>query len=144
MQETSYCILVISHAPTGSAMVSVLRHILHDHLDAPIMTLDVDLQDQPEKKIYEAQQLLSQVNTQHILICTDLMGSTPYHIAYKVMKGMRDRPCALVTGLSLALLIKASSHHHRPFHEWVERLSLSSGDWVKVEHNAILMEKVHA
>lgn len=140
----SYCILVIAHAPTGSALVSALRHILHDHLNIPVFTLDIDSRDQPEKKIHEAQQLLTQTEAKHVLICTDLMGSTPYHIAHKVMKSMHQKHCALITGISLALLIKASSRHHRPFIEWVTRLSHSAAEWVKVEENTTSLDNFHA
>ena len=126
-------ILVITHAPTGSGLVSALREIVPEEITKNIFTLDINIHDQKDKKILEAEQLIRQNATDEVLIFTDIIGSTPYHIARQVLATMTDHSCVVVSGVNLPMLIKATNYRSLSLKEWVAQLMKCALTWVQAE-----------
>lgn len=126
-------ILIITHAPTGSSLVSALHDILPNDITKNIMTVDVHIDDQKEEKILEAQQLIHQHAKDEVLIFTDIIGSTPYHIARQVLATITEHSCVVVSGVSLPMLIKAANYRSLSLKAWVDQLMNCALDWVQAE-----------
>jgi len=126
-------ILIISHAPTGSSLVSALNDILPHDLTKNIHTVDVSIHDQHENKIIEARKLITQYANDEVLIFTDIIGSTPYHVARQVLTSITDNSGVVVTGVSLPMLIKAANYRSLSLKAWVTQLMDCALDWVQAE-----------
>lgn len=126
-------IVIITHAPTGSSLVSALRDILPGEITKNIFTIDVNIHDQKDEKILEAQQLINQYATDEVLIFTDIIGSTPYHIARQVLANVTQHSCVVVSGVSLPMLIKAANYRSLSLKAWVDQLMSCALDWVQAE-----------
>lgn len=125
-------ILIITHAPTGSSLVSALRDILPNELTRNIAAVDVSIHDLKEDMVLKAQQLITHYERDEILIFTDIIGSTPYHIARQVLATVTDNAC-VVSGVSLPMLIKAANYRSLSLKAWVEQLMNCALDWVQAE-----------
>ncbi len=126
-------ILIITHAPTGSSLVSALRDILPEEITKNIFTLDVHIHNQKEDKILEAQKLIAEHARDEVLIFTDIIGSTPYHIARQVLLSITEHSCVIVSGVSLPMLIKAANYRALSLKEWVTQLMGCALNWVQAE-----------
>lgn len=129
-------ILIIAHAPTGSGLVSALRDILPADLTNNIHTVDIGIHDQHEQKIHEAKQLITQYGTDEILIFTDILGSTPYHIARQVLASIKNNSGVVVTGVGLPMLIKAANYRSLSLKAWVDQLKNCALNWVQAEFSS--------
>jgi len=137
-------IIIIAHAPTGSALVSALRDILPSEITKNIFTVDINTHDQKDAKIIEAQQLIIQHANDEVLIFTDIIGSTPYHVARQVLATLTKHSCVIVSGVSLPMLIKAANYRALSLKSWVEQLMNCALDWIQAEfspHTTTLSEK---
>lgn len=137
-------IIIIAHAPTGSALVSALRDILPSEITKNIFTVDIHTNDQKDAKIIEAQQLIIQHANDEVLIFTDIIGSTPYHVARQVLASLTKHSCVIVSGVSLPMLIKAANYRALSLKSWVEQLMNCALDWIQAEfspHTTTLLEK---
>ena len=126
-------IVIITHAPTGSSLVSALRDILPNDITRNIVTIDVHIHDNKDEKILEALQLINQHATDEVLIFTDIVGSTPYHIARQVLLTITEHSCVIVSGVSLPMLIKAVNYRALSLKEWVTQLMKCALTWVQAE-----------
>jgi len=129
-------ILIITHAPTGSSLVSALRDILPNEITKNIFTVDVHVHDKKEEKIFEAQQLITQQANDEVLIFTDIIGSTPYHVARQTLATMTKHSCVVVSGVSLPMLIKAANYRSLSLKNWVTQLMGCALDWVQAEFSS--------
>lgn len=129
-------ILIITHAPTGSGLVSALRDILPHDLTSNIHTVDVSIHDQHEHKILEAKQLIAQHAADEVLIFTDIIGSTPYHIARQSLTSVKNNAGVVVSGVSLPMLIKAANYRSLSLKAWVTQLMNCALDWVQAEFSS--------
>ncbi len=130
---SSNLILIITHAPTGSSLVSALCDILPSDLTEHILVLDINIIDIPEKKILEAQQQLSSCSAENILILTDLIGATPYNIARQIMLNTNNKRFALVTGVNLPMLVKAVNYQTLSLESWVAQVTDFALEWIIIE-----------
>ena len=130
---SSNLILIITHAPTGSSLISALRDILPSHFTESILVVDINIHDTPETKVLEIQQQLSDCPAENILILTDLIGATPYNIARQVMLNSVHKRYALVTGISLPMLVKAANYRTLSLESWVAQVTDSALEWVIIE-----------
>lgn len=130
---TPVTILIVSHAPIGSALLSALRDILPSHLTEHIIAFDIQINDNPEKKTLEALNLLTSHSKEKLLILSDLIGATPYNIARQIMLNTHHVECALITGISLPMLVKAVSYQHLSLEKWVAELTDSALEWLIIE-----------
>lgn len=128
-----HLIFVITHAPVGTSLVSALRDILPSNLTEFIVTFDINIHDDPDEKIREAQQLLADSPAEKILILTDLIGATPYNIARQVMTNAGSKHCALITGVSLPMLVKAANYQTLSLESWVAEVTDSALEWIIIE-----------
>lgn len=126
-------ILLITHAPIGASLLSVLRDILPHYLMDSILVFDIQINDDPEKKIQEAHQLLMKNTSTEILILTDLIGATPYNIARQIMLQLDKKHGALVTGVNLPMLIKTVNYQHLFLEKWVAEITDSALEWIIIE-----------
>lgn len=133
MNFNSKKILIVTHAPIGASLVAVLRDILPHHLTDSILVLDIQINDDPEKKIQEAHQLLMTNTSKEILILTDLIGATPYNIARQIMLQFDSKHGALITGLSLPMLVKTVNYQTLSLEKWVAEITDFALEWIVIE-----------
>ena len=100
-------ILLVTHPGIGSALLKQARVILSDPLEG-VAALDVNqTQGVSPEVLREAAAKAGREGG--LLVMTDLPGSTPSNLA----AGLRDEHCRVVSGLNLAMLIRAWNYRHR-------------------------------
>ncbi len=133
MSNSDASIFIITHAPTGSALLQALSDILPTELISDIHLFEISPEDIPEKKIEEAKKNLIPKAKEKVLILTDLIGATPYNIARKIMQSTQYKNCALITGISLPMLIKTANYQHFSLDKWVAEVTDSALEWIIIE-----------
>ena len=127
------CIFIIAHAPLGQALNSALHDILPSYLIDSIVVFDVEINANPEKKVREGLALIQKTKAKKIIILTDLIGATPYNIARNIMRNLDNDECALITGISLPMLIKAINYQKLYLEKWVAEITESVLQWTVIE-----------
>lgn len=99
-------IIIISHNPTANALVQAAQAVLPSHL-SKVIAYDIHLND----KLERAEQIAPNLPQGELLLLTDLLGSSPYNIAKKIQQHhYQKQNCELVTGINLAMLLKAINY----------------------------------
>ncbi|MCK4705458.1 MAG: PTS fructose transporter subunit IIA [Gammaproteobacteria bacterium] len=117
----SVALLLVSHKGIASNLLNTAASIVNDKpvnmayvevpMDAPIDTMRQDIQ----KKLDQFDQ------NKDVLILTDIYGGTPSNLASCFISNTNTR---LVSGLNLAMIIKAINYRSLPLTELVEKIIL--------------------
>jgi mannose PTS system EIIA component len=100
-------ILVISHEPLGTALISCTRHIF-GRLPPQLAALDVIPDEDTSAADAAAKQLQARINDgSGVLVLTDIYGATPSRIAAKLADPYR---CVVISGANLPMLVKAINY----------------------------------
>jgi mannose PTS system EIIA component len=100
-------ILVISHEPLGTALISCTRHIF-GRLPPQLAALDVIPDEDTTEASEAAKQLLARISDgSGVLVLTDIYGATPSRIAAKLAEPYR---CVVIAGANLPMLVKAINY----------------------------------
>jgi len=99
-------ILVIAHAPLGSAMGQCIAHVFNDPPRC-FAVLDVQPNVPPEETLAQARIIMDQLGCPTCLVMTDIFGATPCNVAQKLVDGVSSK---LITGLNLPMLLRALSY----------------------------------
>jgi len=110
-------ILVIAHAPLASALRQCVLHVFPDN-QAGVAALDVQPHVPPEETLAQAQIMMEQLNTSHVLVLVDVFGATPCNVAQKLVDGVNSK---LITGINLPMLLRTVSYRHEPLDALVSR-----------------------
>ena len=115
----SVALLLISHQGIASNLLDTAASIVNDKpvnmayvevpMDAPIDTIRQEIQ----KKLDQFDQ------NKDVLILTDIYGGTPSNLASCFISNTNTR---LVSGLNLAMIIKAINYRSLPLNELVEKI----------------------
>lgn len=103
-------ILVVSHGPLASAIVSSAEMILGKISDKRLETLTLDVGANVDL-FYETMNDLVEnllVNNEKVIILTDLLGGTPNNTALKIAIG--NERVSVITGYNLMVLIEIFSN----------------------------------
>jgi PTS system ascorbate-specific IIA component len=93
-------LLIIAHAPLGSALKAVAQHAFPDCAVA-IEALDVTPHMTTEEVESQARELLQRVRTPEALIFTDVFGATPSNVAQRLADGVQVK---VVAGVNVPML----------------------------------------
>ncbi len=100
-------ILVISHEPLGTALISCTRHI-YGRLPPQLAALDVIPDEDTAEAAAAAGQLYARISDgSGVLVLTDIYGATPSRIAAKFADPYR---CVVIAGANLPMLLKAINY----------------------------------
>ena len=121
-------ILLLTHGSVGKAMLSAANSTLGE-LPESVYSISVSRSPDTEA-IAEAIEKISPIDeTDHLLILTDLFGSTPCNLAAKhAKKGV----VAVISGVNLGMLIKSINYISSPFNELVDKAALGGKDCIKI------------
>jgi PTS system ascorbate-specific IIA component len=108
-------LLIIAHAPLASALHAVAQHVLPD-LAGAIRTLDVGPHDRLEEVERQARTLLAddQGAPRETLVLTDIPGSTPANVAWRLGDGSKVR---VVSGVNPTMIMRALTYRHLSLEE---------------------------
>jgi PTS system ascorbate-specific IIA component len=96
-------VLIITHDRIGDALLETAKKMLGV---CPVATevLPVALDCDPEERLDTAKQYIDKLNNgDGVLVLTDIYGSTPANIAFKLQV---DHPVTVITGLNLPMLVR--------------------------------------
>ncbi len=100
-------VLIISHEPLGTALLSCTRHIF-GRMPPQLAALDVIPDEDTEAATQAARQLLERINDgSGVLVLTDIYGATPSRIAAGLAEPFR---AVVVAGANLPMLVKAINY----------------------------------
>lgn len=120
-------ILIISHEPLGTALLSCTRHVF-GRLQPQLAALDVIPDEDPDKAVASARELLARINDgSGVIVLTDLFGATPARIATRLAEPHR---VAVIAGVNLPLLVRALTHRRGPLEEVAESLMVGVHDTI--------------
>lgn len=101
-------VLIISHHAIGNAIVSAASTTFGDKLPLPTSAVEIPPDCDPDTTTPKLIELVEKVDQgDGVLILTDLYGSTPCNIAYKILK---DHNVEVVTGLNLPMLLRVLNY----------------------------------
>lgn len=100
-------LLLITHSRIGEAMLEIAGKMLEG---APLAVecLPVAIDSNPDKLIERASNLINRLDQGHgVLVFTDMYGSTPSNIAYKLARKGRVN---VISGINLPMLIRTLNY----------------------------------
>lgn len=115
MNKTNCIVVLVSHAPTGQALYLALQKILNESLK-DIHVFDTGFETTPDREALRS--LVEGVN-RPVLFLTDLAGSTPARLAIETADAL-DYPTAVVSGLSLAMLLRLANHREETLSQFIQ------------------------
>ncbi len=122
----SVALLIIAHAPTGSALLEAATTTLGS-LPLPLAVLDIEPDADPQQIQQQAEQLLAELDQgDGVLLLTDLYGSTPSNIASRLLQPGR----LLLSGLSLPMLIRTMNYATLPLDELAQKAADGGRDGI--------------
>ena len=119
-------LILVMHEPLGSALAECARHVLGQ---APELTvIDFKPTDQPEKRLPEVLQVLTQSPVLPVLILSDLFGATPFNTARKALDLARSEGVEgeLLAGANLCMVLKALTSPQDDFHALLRSVRASA------------------
>ena len=102
-------ILIVAHAPLGSAFLTAVRHVFR-HDPENLEVIDVLPDQSTDEVIQRARHAIEQFNAHEgVLVLTDISGATPANCSQQL-----DIPgkVAVLAGLSLPMLLRALTYRH--------------------------------
>ena len=110
-------ILIIAHAPLASALQACVLHVFPDAADA-VFAMDVQADMPINAVLTAARKHIENIDTEQVLVLTDVFGATPCNIAQKVVDGVRSK---LVAGVNVPMLLRTVNYRHEPLDVLVTR-----------------------
>lgn len=118
-------ILVVSHEPLGTALISCTRHIF-GRMPVQLAALDVIPDEDPAAAVQSARELMARINDgSGVLVLTDVFGATPSRIAAQLAE---PRRVAVIAGVNLPLLVKALTNRKGPVENMADELMSRARD----------------
>lgn len=111
-------ILIMSHAGIGAAMLGTAQYMMKEcPLDVKIITVNRD--SEYDDLMVRTQEMVSELDTgSGVLILTDLYGSTPSNIAYKLAEQSNIK---VVSGINLSMLLRVFNYPKLSLEELAEK-----------------------
>ncbi|AUL46825.1 PTS mannose transporter subunit IIA [Bordetella trematum] len=116
-------IVIVVHAPLGSAMRESVRHVLGEATDV-LAVHDIEPQDMPDDLAPVVLKDVLRVDRgQGVLVLTDLIGATPANIAKRAVADARALgvQCCLLAGLNTPMLMRALTYRNMSLAEAREK-----------------------
>ena len=110
-------ILIIAHAPLASALRECALHVFPD-CAAGVQAMDVLANEAPEDTLSRARLTVQQLDTDGVLLLSDVFGATPCNVAQKLNDSPNTR---LVTGVNLPMLLRSVCYRHESLEALVTR-----------------------
>lgn len=114
-------ILIIAHAPLGSAFKTVIQHIFESRLE-DLEVIDV-LPNQDRGDVIElANAAVTRLNSGNgVLVLTDIAGATPSVCCQQLNASNKiGAQLAILAGLSLPMLLRVLTYRNKPLETVVE------------------------
>jgi PTS system ascorbate-specific IIA component len=110
-------ILIVAHAPLASALRSCVLHVFPEAANS-LAALDVQANMPADESLAAARMSMSFLNTECVLVLTDMFGATPCNVALKLVDGVNSR---LVAGVNLPMLLRAVTYRKETMDALVAR-----------------------
>lgn len=107
-------IILVSHGQIASSIYDVAKIIMPDFIGNVFIIDGNEGTDQLEAQLSDA---LKKVTNSEVLILTDVCGATPDNI---VKRTLNDKNIAIISGLSLPMLLKVFNYSTHPLAELVK------------------------
>lgn len=100
-------VALVMHAPLGTAFAACAEHVLGG--PTPLRIYDVQADACPDLAATQLLQMLTPEAGQGTLILCDVYGATPFNVAARAARALREQGYAvrLVTGANLCMVLKA-------------------------------------
>ena len=125
-------ILLIAHFPTASAFREALDAMRLPYDKNTLHAFDVHNVAKPKETIASIEQIIKKYSGQSVLILTDLIGSSPFHIAKQLATLHQDKQIRLITGVNLPMVLKAISYQTLPVDELSTKILLSTTESIVI------------
>ncbi|RMX15600.1 PTS fructose transporter subunit IIA [Vandammella animalimorsus] len=114
-------ILIVAHAPLASALKACAAHVLVE-LAQHVLTLDVQPTHDTAWGLAQAPALLG-ASPAPVLLLTDVVGATPYHMACALQQWCAARGVAaqVLAGANLPMLLRSLTYRHETLPVLLER-----------------------
>lgn len=123
-------IVLITHAPTASAFQKALTDMRFPYDKRSLLYFDITNGMNPNDT---TDIILEQIQKHcSILLMTDLIGSTPFHIAKQVAVQARNKSTRIVTGINLPMLLKAINYQSLPVDELSTKILLGASESILI------------
>lgn len=119
-------LLLIAHEPLASALQAVALHAFPDG-GTPLLALDVGPRTSPEEAEAQARALLQRLETDEVLVLTDVFGATPCNVAQRLADARRVR---VVAGVNVPMLWRALCYAAQPLDALAARAVAGAGQGV--------------
>lgn len=118
--QSNTTLVLIAHAPLASAFKACALHILPEQSNQ-LIAYDVIAQNTPEQGLQDCLDLLKKVKSQRVLIMTDIVGATPYHISESLLNKLSDTSIEahLISGANIPMVLRALTYSQKPMDELV-------------------------
>lgn len=123
-------IILITHAPTASAFHEALDAMRFPYDKRSLLCIDVPNSANPKATAEHIQQQAQPYAS--VLILTDLIGSTPFHIAKQLCALLTNKSVRIVTGVNLAMLLKAINYQSLPTEELSTKILLGATESILI------------
>ena len=101
-------ILIVAHTPLASALRDCALHVFPDCASG-VMALDVLPDESPEQSLAKAHAAMQALDTDSVLLLSDVFGATPCNVAQQLNDGVHTR---LVAGVNLPMLLRSVCYRH--------------------------------
>ena len=109
--------LIVAHAPLASALRDAVLHIFSEH-SALVAAIDVVKDEATEDTLHRAQLALAQLQTDQLVVLTDMVGGTPSNVAQMLVEGTG---IPVLAGANLPLLVRAMNYRTEALELVVQR-----------------------
>lgn len=113
-------LIIVAHAPLATAFADCATHVLGQAPD-DLQTYDCPPDADPSRNAAEIGQLIQQSSSEvGVLLLADLFGATPCNAAAIALVAS-PLPTGLLSGLNLAMLLRAISYRHLSLEALVQK-----------------------
>jgi mannose/fructose-specific phosphotransferase system component IIA len=119
-------IIVVAHGEIASSIFDVAKKIMPDFSNDIQVVNDCEKTQNLESNILEA---FANVEQDEVLVLTDLCGATPDNFVKRLLK---NYDIAIISGLSLPMLLKALNYRDKPLNELVKVVCASASQSVNL------------
>ena len=116
-------IVLVTHENIGNALVQAAETILARKLKN-VFSVSVQPYDETDRLLASIDALLSDntIANDEILLLTDIVGSTPCNMVSKLLEKHHDKNITGLTGINLAMLLKALNYQQLSLAELTEKV----------------------
>ncbi len=116
-------VLIITHGEIGDQFVKTAESTLVGELPLQCRTISVSQSCDPDTIVEKCQTIIEEINTDGVLVLTDIYGSTPSNIANRLATSSNIK---VIAGVNLPMLIRILNYPESDLSELVEK-ALSGG-----------------